>query len=216
MGKLTAGAGGRQRVIQKAPPAGLDLSAFPVDPLPSSTPLYRAHTAGNAPWYFGNSMKGRFDLVAPRGTCYAAESIGAAMRERLGEKFAGGGQVSAELADSAVITEIMPTPGRGANPEAGTDNFPLTSELTSMPDYSIPQAWAAVFDDAGFDAIHYRGRLSSSSLASWALFDDEGEHADYVTGATVSGREACKSAGIRVLPPPPSAASLLRVIPPPA
>lgn len=215
MGKLTADKGGRQRVIQQEPPAALDLSAFPSDPLPSSTPLYRAHSVGNGPWYFGNSLKGRFDLVAPRGTCYAAESIGAAMRERLGEKFTGGGQISAELADSAVITTIMPPPGCGANVEAGTENYPLTSELTSMPDYSIPQAWAAAFDQAGFDAIHYRGRLSSSSLASWALFDDEGEHPDYITGATVSGRQACQNAGIRVLPPPPSAASLLRVVPPP-
>lgn len=206
----------RARLAQRAPGPDTDLSSFPESALSGTEALYRAHGVGNDPWWFTSTGSGRFDLSAPRGTCYAADDTAVAVRERLGRHYAGGGVAPARLVDDTVVTEITPRTGRAAELEhPDVADYPVTGELTTMSDYGIPQAWAAAFDEAGFDAIHYRGRLSHSyGVCCWALFDDAGAKA-YPTGATIGGRDACASAGIRVMPPPPTDATTLSVVVPP-
>lgn len=217
MGSVTGELDDRQHTAQEAPPADLDLSGFPVeDALPPVT-LYRAHTASNGPWWFSSSGSGRFDLSAPRGTCYAADDVGAALRERLGRHFRGGGRAPARLIDDTAVTVVIAPHSRAANLEdPGVAAYPITGELVTMAEYSITRAWAGAFDRARFDAIHYRGRFShAAGVACWALFGDAGQQS-YPIGGTSSGRDICELAGIAVMPPPPTDASTLRVIPPPS
>lgn len=221
MGAVTAGAStdpldDRQQLAQNPPAPGLDLSGFPADPIADDELLFRAHGAGNGPWWFTNAGEGRFDLPAPRGTCYAADAIAVALRERFGRQYVGGGAAPARLVDDTKVTEIIPPVGRGANLEhEDVANYPVTGELSNLKDYEISRAWAAAFDASGFDAIHYRGRLSHAyGVACWALFDDAGAKS-YQTGATMSGRDACAQAGIKVMPPPPTDPSTLRIATPP-
>lgn len=207
----------REQLAQLPPAPGLDLSAFPTDALAGTQPLFRAHSAGNGPWWFTSEGKGRFDLSTPRGTCYAADIVAAAVRERLGRHYVGGGMAPARLVDDTVVTEIIPPAGRGANLEhEDVAGYPVTGELPNLADYSISQAWATAFDAAGFDAVHYRGRLSHAyGVACWALFDEEGAKS-YPTGAAMSGRDACAAVGIKVMPPPPTDPSTLRTVAPPS
>ena len=207
---------GRQKTAQRPPPAGIDLTGFPVEELPAGTVLYRAHQVTRGAWWFTSSGEGRFDLTTPRGTCYVADTIPPAMRERLGRNFVGGGRAPVSVVDATVVTEVVAPGGRAANLEApGVADYPVTGEMSTMSDYSVPQAWAAAFDTAGFAGIHYRGRFSHTyGVVCWALFDDAGTK-PHGTGESVSGRHACELAGITVMPPPPSDPSTLRVIAPP-
>lgn len=194
----------RQKVVQGAPPVGLDLRAFPFIEYDDS--LFRAHDRKNGAWYFSNSGQGRFDLTDKRGTCYLAETVGAAVRERVGEQFATGRAIAPEDAKKMVVSELEVHLTNVADLESpDVAHFPITSELTSMDDYPVPQAWARALDDSGFTAVHYRGRFSYVLGDSWALFgpagDDERRAAD---ASPIDGFDACAEAGVPVLPEPPS------------
>lgn len=207
--------GERQDAAQREPPHGIDLSGFPADALPVSKPLFRAHSKRRGPWWFSSDGSGRFDLHPPRGTCYAADGPAPALRERLGPSYSGGGRAPAQLIDETLVTEIQAPKGRGASLEGPTArNYPITGELVAMTPYTVPRAWAAAFDRAGFEAIHYRGRFSHSfGVVCWALFDRAGAQPHSV-GPSMTGRDACTAAGIAVMPPPPTDPSTLRVVAP--
>ncbi|SKY45329.1 hypothetical protein RND64_19880 [Gordonia sp. w5E2] len=65
-------------------PGGRDLSSFPTVSIPTSAQLYRGHRTANGAWFFSNGGAGRFDLDAPRGTCYLGVDPDTAVREVLG------------------------------------------------------------------------------------------------------------------------------------
>ncbi|MFD4422818.1 RES family NAD+ phosphorylase [Agromyces sp. NPDC058484] len=195
----------RQNVIQAPPPAGLDLADFPV--LSSRDPVYRAHSRGIGPWHFSNSGEGRFDLAGERGTCYLANTVGAAVRERLGEQFAARRIAAPEDAEKMVVSRLeLPRRLRAADLESpGVGGYPITAELTSMSDYSVPQAWARAFDDAGFGGVHYRGRFSYFDATSWAVFGPAGpDDRRPVDSNPIDGFDACEEGGLTVLPAPPT------------
>ncbi|ABG99767.1 hypothetical protein RHA1_ro08723 (plasmid) [Rhodococcus jostii RHA1] len=47
----------------------------------------RGHRVSNGPWWFSSSGGGRFDLSAPRGTCYVAFDEATAIRETVGRRW---------------------------------------------------------------------------------------------------------------------------------
>ena len=72
-----------REVVAQQPPS-VPLDGFPTRRITPGQTLQRAHTVAYGPWWFGSDGVGRFDLPAPRGTCYLADSAVVAVRERLG------------------------------------------------------------------------------------------------------------------------------------
>ncbi len=81
----------RQTVHLKPPPgAADDLADFPVDRKDAGLSVWRVIWAGNGPWWYGSALKGRFDLAAPRGTCYVALQELGALLELVGAEMQHG------------------------------------------------------------------------------------------------------------------------------
>ncbi|NKZ80542.1 RES domain-containing protein [Rhodococcus hoagii] len=70
-----------REVIASGSPENRSLTGFPTWSLTTRRQLWRGHKAGNGPWWFASSGRGRFDLVEPRGTCYVAFDERTAIRE---------------------------------------------------------------------------------------------------------------------------------------
>lgn len=206
----------RQEVAQQAPAPGLNLEHFPAAALTTETILTRAHSANYDAGYFSSSMKGRFDLSSPRGTCYAADDIVTAIRESFGVATVGG-FVPAEDASRMRVTLFKGVQGSFAavsTPEAA--NFGVTGELPNMVPYGVPQAWAAAFDEAGYDGIRYASRFSPGLPAAWAIFGESGARQVGDVLQVLDGPDACAQAGLTVLPLRPKASELTKLSPPEA
>ncbi|SDO32766.1 RES domain-containing protein [Microbacterium sp. ru370.1] len=198
--------GGREEVAQKPPSIPLD--GFPIAELSVVDTLWRAHGSANTPGWFSSSGEGRFDLAAPSGTCYLADSMGAAIRERLGGAITPGGLVTQSDAEGMTVTEIAGLTGSYGDVSAqGAADFGVTSELTSMTPYTVPHEWAAAFSSYGLHGIRYTPRFTPGAVA-WALFGQAGAHDVGTTFAALDGVTACGEAGLKILPGPPSASSL--------
>lgn len=204
----------RQRVTQEAPDAGVRLDAFPAVELASDHEVVRVHGLQHDPGWFSFDKGGRFDLALPRGTCYAGDALGVALREALGG-MARHDRVPASEARLRAATVLVGLTGRfAAVSEPDAARFGVTAELTSMPTYAVPQAWAEAFDAAGFDGIRYTARFTPGPANSWAVFGPAGAHPLGRVVEVIPGIEACRRAGLRVLPGiPPSSA--LTTLPPP-
>jgi hypothetical protein len=128
------------------------------------------------------------------------------VRERVGEQFATGRAIAPEDARNLVVSKLAVHVERVADLESvEVARFPITSELTSMNDYRVPQAWARVFDASGFEGVRYRGRFSYVVGDSWALFGPAGgDDTRAVDPSPTDGFDACAEAGVPVLPEPPS------------
>lgn len=199
----------RGDVAQLPPASDLDLSGFPREVVESTREVFRAHSAGRHPWYFSSDNAGRFNLDDPRGTCYLADTIRAAVRERVGEQFVNARFVAPEDAQRMRVSRLaLPLGLCAADLEAPrVAEYPVTGELSTMGDYRVTRAWAEAFADAGFEGIHYRGRFSHfEGNSSWAVFGAAGAHdeAPTLVRDELDGFEACAVAGMRVLPAPPS------------
>jgi RES domain-containing protein len=130
------------------PPPTLD--AFPSIPAPSV--LYRIHRSSLDPLYFSNTGAGRFDLSAPRGTLYTAETPVGAFLEVFRERLVSSAEVTARsLTTLDPIRELRLADC--THPEARS--FGVTAAIHSTPDYALTQRWALAFADAGFDGIEY-------------------------------------------------------------
>jgi hypothetical protein len=195
----------RSEVAQRMPEPGRDLTGFPADEVNGGA-VFRAHNIGLRPWYFASSGGGRFDLQAPRGTCYAADSVRTAVRERLGDTVIGRPFVAASVADAMQVSVIGLPPGRYADTSAeGGEDFGVTSELAVMVDYTVTRAWADAFAAHAFHGIHYESRYTTGrGPRSWALFGSSGADATrpVFEDQTLDGRAACAGAGLTVLVAP--------------
>ena len=119
----------RQRPAQGRPSGALD--GFPKRRLARATALFRAHRADRGPWWFGNDGGGRFDLAAPRGTCYVGLDPCSAVRERLGPVLGSRREVPASLLEEAVVSVLrLPEPRDVADVQArSAGSFGVTREL---------------------------------------------------------------------------------------
>ncbi len=164
-----------REVVAQQPP-GMPLAGFPTRLLAAGEQLYRAHTAALGPWWFGADGSGRFDLTAPRGTCYLAASPLAALRERLGVVLGSRPVVPASLLSGAVVSTLALPEARDVADLQTTDasRFGVTRELETMVPYAVPQAWARHFDDVGLGGVAYSPRFTTGDATSFALFGPAG------------------------------------------
>lgn len=194
------------------------LTDFPVHRLRGTAVVHRAHLAANNPWWFSSSG-GRFDLAAPRGTCYLATTALAALRERLGPVLAARRSVPASTLDGVVVSALRcPVPDGPASLRladlraAAAADFGVTRELESMTPYEVPLAWAAAFDEVGLDGVRYGPRFSPGPASALALFgatgvderrpvDPEPTPADAVPGVPTSV-EVPRRRDLAVIAPP--------------
>lgn len=166
----------RQKIAQHGPMPGSNLSLTPSVEYEKGSEFFRAHSQQHDPWYFSSSMQGRFDLPEPQGTCYLATNPGAAVREVLGDRLSQSGRLPQSIAEGRVISRLsLPCSVHSAH-ISHHDAFILgiTGELTTMPSYEVPQAWAQALYKAGFGAITYRPRFSPGDSLALALFGDAG------------------------------------------
>ena len=164
----------RQRVAQ-GPPV-VPLHGFPTRVVAQGQTLHRAHLATRGPWWFGHDGGGRFDLAAPRGTCYLATDPVSALRERIGPVLGGAAAVPETLVADVVVS-ALPTPRAWALadlqvPAAGS--YGVTRELETMVPYAVPQAWARAFDEVGHDGVAYGPRFTPGDSSATAVFGEAG------------------------------------------
>lgn len=135
-------------------------------------------------WYYASlpadpADGGRFDLPAPEGTCYFADAPVVAAMERVGRFTAQGRPVPADLVRDRVVTTVAARelPGSAADLVApgAAHSFRVTGELFTMPDYAVPQAWAAAVRSAGHEALLSTPRFSPHGRAI-AVFGPRGPH----------------------------------------
>jgi RES domain len=164
----------RERVAQ-GPPSG-SLEGFPVRAVVRGSTLHRAHAATRGPWWFGHDGAGRFDLPAPRGTCYLATDAVAALRERLGPVLGVAAAVPETLVADVVVS-ALPVPRTWSVADlqvraAGAHG--VTRELETMVPYAVPQAWARALDRLGHDGVAYGPRFTPGDGSAVAVFGEAG------------------------------------------
>jgi len=195
----------RQQPAQQPPSPSLDLAGFPARTRAAGERWYRIHRSDQSPWWFSSDRGGRFDLPAPRGTCYLASSGAAAVRERVGPDLAAHGLVPAGLLHARVVSPLrLEDHVRAADvdsPRAAL--FRVTRELAVMTPYVVPQAWAAALAAAGFGAILTVLRFSPGRAAGLALFGGAGNRDSGEAGpAPLPARVVAARAGLLVVEPP--------------
>lgn len=195
----------REQPAQQQPDPTLDLSSFPARTLAAGSSWWRQHPRSAGPWWFSSAGTGRYDLAAPRGTCYLASSAAAAVRERIGPDLAAHRLVPASLLRDRVISRLsLPAPVRAANVDvAAATRFGVTSELQVMVPYRIPQAWAAALAAAAFAGLLARLRSSPGRSTGLALFGDAGERTDWATDpAPAHAIAVAEQLGLHAIDPP--------------
>jgi len=187
------------------------LSGFPAAVLDKGQSVARSHAVANAAWWFASapaSGGGRFDLDSPLGTCYVADNVEVAVRERLRETIVASGVVSPVLAERFAVSVFpMPRAWRCAHIGlAKAARFGVTRELATLTpsQYPLSREWAAALAKAGFEGIRYGARFTPGQANAWALFGRAGgaETPPPVIDEVIPGPEACRKAGFRVVPIP--------------
>lgn len=195
---------------------GDDLSGFPARTIRRNTPLYRAHSLGNGPWWFSNDGNGRFDLRAPEGTCYVADQSAAALRERLGPRVVRSGTVLRDELQQTLVSRVsLPAPAHVANtahPDAYV--YRCTTEISTVVDYGLTNRWATAFRRDGWMGVRYTARLATGAM-SVALFGTAGEPGWPDDPHPVPGTASELDVGLKVVDTP-TPASLTFVSPPTA
>ena len=194
------------------PPATAEeLAEFPASELSTETELFRVVRRGRAPWWFGSSMAGRFDLPAPAGTCYLATDPLAALLEALGP-FRRGGAVTIPFLEARELRRLfLPASERAADATSRrAAGFGITAEIGTILPYDLPQRWALRWHEAGFGAVIYWLRHDPSRGRGVALFGRAGARKRWRRGrARGIHRELIarleRECGVRVLRIPRSA-----------
>jgi hypothetical protein len=208
---VSATARGVLHLAHPPPPAHLK-STFPSRDYTAGTTVFRSHRHGPGPRWFSHSGEGRFDLAAPDGTCYVAESEVVTLLETWGGLQVVPSYVAAErdswrlrLDDGVAVADL-------------TSNlavqYGVTSEIFTTTDYGLTRLWASAFRQAGFSGIRYWARHdlahSSACLALFGPSDPrkylagfEVEATDHLPERTELLDQLQQEAGITVLAVPP-------------
>lgn len=182
----------RSQPAQQGPPASL--AGFPAN-RPIGVHWHREHAdrpgePDGGCWHFASlpaeaAVGGRFDLRAPQGTCYFGNLPLVAALERVGRFTAQRKPVPADLVSGRVVTTIdtATLPAKVANllAKRASTHFGVTSELFTMSDYIVPQAWAHALRGQGHQGLTYTPRFSPRGRAV-AVFGPEGAHPRAVGG----------------------------------
>jgi hypothetical protein len=139
----------------------------------STQPLFRIHRDGREPWWFSSDGLGRFDLVAPNGTCYLAEDPLGAFVEVFRTtaaipevEIAARGLSTLHVPRSLVLADCTARRARA---------FGITAAVHSTQDYQQTQPWAEAFARAGFAGVRYLlSHDPAQRLAGIALFGPAG------------------------------------------
>jgi len=159
------------------------LRDFPCRGLHPGAVFFRIVRRGRGPWWFGSSMTGRFDLPAPRGTCYLASDPVAALLEVLGTDRKGG-LVSHDFLKERGLREL-PVPRELVIADLTSRRaagFGITAEIGTIVPYDLPQAWAAKLHESRCDGLVYWLRHDPSHAEGWALFGPQGERKHWKRG----------------------------------
>ena len=169
--------------LREPPDDPAKLRLFPVRTLDHGRILFRVVRQGRGPWWFGNSMEGRFDLPAPRGTCYLATDPLAALLEVLGADLEGW-IISREFLLDRRLRELqVPREHSMADlTSREAAGYGITAEIGSLVPYALPQAWAARLREARCDGLIYWLRHDPSRSEGWALFGPQGERRSWRRG----------------------------------
>lgn len=149
--------------------------------------MHRVHRRERAsPWWFASAPRdpehgGRFDLPAPRGTCYLATTPAGAVLEAL-QGFGAGLLPEAEL--RARVRSTVTAPGSAPVAAHLTDRrargYGVTAALWAAPGRALTQQWAAALARAGWLALRCGLQHDPTGhLRGVALFDDAGAHPPY-------------------------------------
>lgn len=173
----------RNTLAQQPPDPALNWANFPLSRPRTGRLLWRAARRGREPWWFCACGDCRFDLDAPRGTCYAGTDEFSGILESIGWEWAGGQPLTLAFvrmrtlhSSSAVLTG--PLANLASRKAIG---FRVTNELSDMTPYDTPRAYARLLDAARragkqvFAGIRFRTRFDTgSTIRGVALFGDVG------------------------------------------
>jgi hypothetical protein len=125
------------------------------------------------PWWFStrtdNPDPGRFDLAAPRGTCYLTSSARAALIEATADPAADDPFITERELERLMVWSGHAT-GTGSLADLTTPSVPqLTEEVSTTTPYGLPQQWADAADAARWDGVVYRARFAHETAVG--LFD---------------------------------------------
>lgn len=187
-------------------PPGKSLANFPGTVNRTTKHLHRCHQSVNGCWYFSTSARpghgGRWDLPAPDGTCYLADSPEGALMEAVGTDLADIGFVTRTFLEARQVTELrLPSTTLTADLTSPTvSEHGVTSELTGAVPYELTQQWARAFKSAGFGGITYGLRFRPNSKGI-GLFGLTGPAA-YVTGTVKTAVSVAVTLRIAIEEPP--------------
>ena len=164
---------------REAPSLGTpgDLTGFPVWHVLRGAVLHRVTDAGRGPWWFASDGGGRFDLDAPRGTCYLADDAVVALLEVLGAA-ASAPVLAASLFDDRVVWSVALPEQCDAADTTTRRARALRRHRRAGDDRDVPpasRAWAAAFAGAGLGGVRYRARHDPGGGRCLALFGAAGE-----------------------------------------
>jgi hypothetical protein len=159
------------------------LEGFPIRPLSPNTDLFRVVRRGFGPWWFGSSMKGRFDLPEPDGTCYLAMDEISALLEVIGPDLESGAVSSHFLSDRSLRKLRVPEEQSLSDlTSRQAVRFGITTEIGTVVPYGCPQAWAAKLRMTGSQGVVYWARHDPSHGEAMALFAPQGERKKWKRG----------------------------------
>lgn len=173
---------------------------------------YRAHSSTHPQmkdrgcWWFASYVPpatggGRFDLPHPNGTCYFADDIEAAVRERLGEPWAAHRYLTPVALAGTTVSQVNVSghvkPGEIADTDHKGAVGYITRELEAAAPYSLSQQHAAAFADAGFEGILYRPRFTPGAARALALFGAAGRPQPAQLATPVLGWKSTLSSPLR-------------------
>lgn len=216
----------RASLAQQAPDPDSDWATFPTHRPRTGAVLWRAARRRREPWWFCTCGGCRFDLDAPRGTCYAGTDELSGILESIGYEWASGSPLTLAFLRSrtlhtAVTADLLDRPLANLTSRQAV-RFRITNELSDMTPYDIPRAFARLIDAARtgsrrvFGGIRFRTRFDTGNTARGvALFGDAGPR----TGVSATEQEitdllvdALVELGLTIDRPPPL--SMLTVVTP--
>ena len=163
---------------------------------PHAEPVAELHRLSEFPgsWWFASTdgvddagPGGRFDLPAPSGTCYLANSLTGAVVEKLLR--APVKVVVAERLDELfhTVVAVRRVPPVADLAHRRATGFGLNAEIHTTLAYGRTRRWAVALQRAGFRGMRHRLRGDvTQRLAGWALFGTAGLRHRAPNGMTTS------------------------------